>query len=135
MSLGIGWLGSLSTSLVAVMAHKHPANVAQHDELTFGDRLADLVGANIGSWRFIMIQSVVIVLWITVNIVVVALRFDPYPFILLNLVFSTQAAYAAPILQLSQNRQAEHDRLRAEHDYEVNQEALQLIREIHEGRQ
>lgn len=106
------------------MKHRHPANVAHHDEAGLGDRLADRVSALVGSWRFIIVQSVIVAAWIAANAIVLAHGFDPYPFILLNLAFSTQAAYAAPILQLAQNRQTEHDRLRAEHDYEVNEQAL-----------
>jgi uncharacterized membrane protein len=73
---------------------------------------------------FISAQSVVVVGWIVVNLVAFIHRWDPYPFILLNLLFSTQAAYAAPLLLLSQNRQADRDRIEAEHDYRVNQLAL-----------
>jgi uncharacterized membrane protein len=111
--------------------HRHPANVARHDKRDLGQRAADGVARAIGSWRFILIQTAVIAAWITVNAVAIAHRWDPYPFILLNLLFSTQAAYAAPVLQLSQNRQAEHDRTRAEHDYEVNETTLTLTREVH----
>lgn len=115
------------------MGHKHPANRKVHDQATLGGRAADSVASFMGSWKFIGIQSGIIIAWITFNaIALFGLRWDPYPFILLNLLFSTQAAYAAPILQLAQNRQSEHDRLRAEHDYETNQEALDLIRAIHE---
>jgi uncharacterized membrane protein len=71
----------------------------------------------------------VIILWIIINVLVVTLRWDPYPFILLNLAFSAQATYAAPLILLSQNRQTEHDRIKAEADYEVNQLALAEIRE------
>lgn len=114
------------------MASRHPANQAIHDQATLGGRAADRVAAFMGSWKFIGIQTSVIIVWITFNaIALFGLHWDPYPFILLNLLFSTQAAYAAPILQLAQNRQTEHDRLRAEHDYETNQEALMLIRAVH----
>lgn len=80
-----------------------------------------------GSWRFIVVQTVIVIAWIGANIVAVALRWDPYPFILLNLVFSTQAAYAAPLILLSQNRQTDTDRVKAEHDYQINQLALQYL--------
>jgi uncharacterized membrane protein len=72
----------------------HPANQYRHDHRTSGQRLADSVTGVIGSWRFIVVQTDIVALWISVNIVAVALRWDPYPFILLNLLFSTQAAYA-----------------------------------------
>lgn len=112
---------------------KHPANVNRHDARDFGQRAADAVATAIGSWKFIMIQSMIIIVWITINVVAIQFQWDPYPFILLNLLFSTQAAYAAPILQLSQNRQSEHDRDRAEHDYETNMQTFKLTREIHEA--
>lgn len=73
----------------------------------------------------------IVALWIALNLLLVIRHWDPYPFILLNLVFSTQAAYAAPLILLSQNRQADTDRIRAEHDYEVNQTALQYLMVLH----
>lgn len=108
-----------------------PANVERYDHRTFGQRAADRVAKSIGSWTFILTQTAIIIAWITLNSVAWFYHWDPRPWIMLNLVFSTQAAYAAPILQLSQNRQADHDRARAENDYEVNQQALALITEIH----
>lgn len=110
--------------------HRHPANIRRHDNQDFGGRAADHVADFMGSWRFIGIQSAVIVVWILVNVVAAILRWDPYPFILLNLLFSTQAAYSAPILQLAQNQQTEHDRVKAEHDYTTNAQALALLRHI-----
>jgi Protein of unknown function (DUF1003) len=80
-----------------------------------------------GSWRFIVVQTITVVAWIAVNLVAFVQRWDPYPFILLNLLFSTQAAYAAPLILLSQNRQADTDRIKAEHDYQVNQLALAYL--------
>jgi uncharacterized membrane protein len=111
--------------------HQHPANQRRHDHRTRGERLADRVTAVFGSWTFIIVQTVIVVLWIGVNLLAVAYRWDPYPFILLNLVFSTQAAYAAPLILLSQNRQADTDRIKAEHDYAVNQEALWYLQILH----
>jgi uncharacterized membrane protein len=84
-----------------------------------------------GSWAFIIVQTMIVVLWIGLNLLAVMHHWDPYPFILLNLVFSTQAAYAAPLILLSQNRQADTDRIRAEDDYEVNQTALQYLKVLH----
>lgn len=110
--------------------HRHPANVARHDERTFGARAADWAAARLGSWGFIGAQTAVIVVWITLNVAMLVRHWDPYPFVLLNLAFSVQAAYAAPILQLAQNRQAEHDRIKAEHDYAVNEESLEWNRAI-----
>ena len=111
--------------------HRHPANQRRHDHRTSGERLADRVTAVFGSWRFIIIQTVIVCAWIALNLFAVAERWDPYPFILLNLVFSTQAAYAAPLILLSQNRQADTDRIQAEHDYEINQKALRYLTVLH----
>lgn len=110
---------------------RHPANIARWHHRNGGQRAADRVTGFMGSWRFIGIQTAVIVLWIVLNTLAIALRWDPYPWILLNLVFSTQAAYASPLILLAQNRQAEHDRVTAEHDYDTNTEALALIHDIH----
>ncbi len=89
--------------------------------------MADRVSASFGSWAFIVAQSVIVLVWIGLNLVAWGSGWDPYPFILLNLLFSTQAAYAAPLLLLSQNRQAERDRIKAEHDFRVNQLSLQYL--------
>lgn len=109
------------------MTHIHPANVQRHDERSLGDRAADWAADHLGSWKFVIFQTVIITVWMSLNLTAMVHRWDPYPFILLNLAFSMQAAYAAPILQLAQNRQTEHDRQRAEEDYRVNQTALQLL--------
>jgi uncharacterized membrane protein len=98
------------------------------DERTFGQKLADRVAEHIGSWRFLIIQTVVVSLWVVINLVLlVRWRWDPYPFILLNLLFSVQAAYTGPVLLLSQNRAAERDRLIVERDAQVNEKAEQLV--------
>jgi uncharacterized membrane protein len=102
------------------------------EKLTFGQRLADRFARIIGSWRFIIIQSALLAVWITLNIIVYVYHWDPYPFILLNLAMSFQAAYAAPILMMSQNRQAEKDHLQAKNDYEVNLKAELEIMQLHE---
>lgn len=96
-------------------------------ELTFGQRVADLVAATMGSWTFIITQSVVLAVWIVVNVIAWISHWDPYPFILLNLALSFQAAYAAPFIMISQNRQAERDRHQADEDYRTNVEAEQRI--------
>jgi uncharacterized membrane protein len=124
-------------------AHRHradaalplPKRVAQHLEappLTRGQRLADGVAATIGSWRFIVIQSTAIVLWITGNVLTGNGAWDPYPFILLNLLLSFQAAYTAPAIMMSQNRQSELDRRHAQTDYEINVKAELEIELLHE---
>ena len=86
----------------------------------FGDRLADSVANYMGSWRFIILQTVIVIIWMALNVIGIVYHWDPYPYILLNLVFSTQAAYAAPVIMMSQNRQAERDRHQAEADYQCN---------------
>ena len=91
--------------------------------LSVGDRLADSVANGMGSWRFIIIQSVFVLVWMALNVIGFIYHWDPYPFILLNLIFSTQAAYAAPIIMMSQNRQTERDRIQAQSDYQTNIEA------------
>jgi hypothetical protein len=82
-------------------------------QLTLGERLSDLVAAIVGSWRFILIQSGLLLAWLIANITLGGGAWDPYPFILLNLMLSFQAAYTAPIIMMSQNRQADIDRLRS----------------------
>jgi uncharacterized membrane protein len=111
--------------------HQHPANQRRHDQRSRGERLADRVTAVFGSWMFIVVQSIIVALWIGLNLLAVVHRWDPYPFILLNLVFSTQAAYAAPLILLSQNRQADTDRIKAEHDYRINQIGLRYLVALH----
>lgn len=98
---------------------------------TTGERMADWVAQHIGSWRFILIQSALFALWMLVNAIGWALTWDPYPFILLNLMLSFQAAYAGPIIMMSQNRAAEHDRTRAQEDYDVNVKAELEIELLH----
>ena len=99
---------------------------------TLGQRLADTVARTIGSWRFIIIQSTAIVIWITGNVLTGSGAWDPYPFILLNLLLSFQAAYTAPAIMMSQNRQSELDRKNAENDYEVNVKAELEIELLHD---
>lgn len=90
---------------------------------TLGQKAADWVTKWVGSWTFIFFLFVIMAAWIAVNIYVAFLRFDPYPFILFNLFLSCLAAVQAPIILMSQNRQTERDRLKAEHDYRVNKKA------------
>jgi uncharacterized membrane protein len=105
----------------------HPSRRHQ----TRAQRIADRVTALIGSWRFILIQSALLAAWIAVNVTAYVEAWDPYPFILLNLLLSFQAAYTAPIIMMSQNRQAEIDRAHAEHDYRVNVKAELEIEALH----
>src|SRR5215470_890619 len=103
----------------------------EHDRsLSVGERIADRVAEIIGSWPFIIIQSIVLGAWITLNIIAYIQHWDPYPFILLNLALSFQAAYAAPIIMMSQNRQADKDRLMSQHDYQINLKAEQEVKAI-----
>ena len=102
-------------------------------ELTFGERLSDRIASFGGSWTFIMIFGVVLFVWIVINTIVLATRaFDPYPFILMNLILSCLAALQAPIIMMSQNRAEARDRARAENDYKVNLKAELEIRHLHE---
>jgi uncharacterized membrane protein len=93
---------------------RHPVNQAMDDEAPLGARIADAVTGFMGSWKFIIVQTIIVVIWIVGN-VVLYFHFDIYPFILLNLAFSTQAAYAAPLILLAGNRQSLRDRLTLEH--------------------
>ena len=93
------------------------------DRMEFGQRLADKVAKGIGSWTFIIIQTFFVITWMSLNLVGYFHHWDVYPFILLNLLFSTQAAYAAPIIMMAQNRQNERDRAQAQADYQTNLEA------------
>ena len=87
-----------------MMNHKKNWHQRHTEEMTFGQRLADSVATGMGSWRFIIIQTIIVLLWMVLNVVGFCYHWDIYPFILLNLVFSTQAAYAAPIIMMAQNR-------------------------------
>jgi len=96
----------------------------KHSEnLSFGSRVADSVANGMGSWKFIIVQTILVILWMGLNLIGYMYHWDVYPFILLNLLFSTQAAYAAPIIMMSQNRQNERDRTHAQADYQTNVEA------------
>jgi uncharacterized membrane protein len=97
------------------------------ETLTFGQRIADKVANGMGSWRFIIWQTIFVIIWMALNVIGFIHHWDVYPFILLNLIFSTQAAYAAPIIMMAQNRQSERDRLQAQADFDTNIEAKQEI--------
>lgn len=109
---------------------KHPVNRV-HSDVPLSIRVAERFIGFFGSVRFIISQTLFVMVWIALNLLGWVHHWDPYPFILLNLAFSTQAAYAAPLILLAQIRQSEHDRLVAEHDYEHNTESLALLRVIH----
>ncbi len=98
--------------------------------LSYGQRVADKVARLIGSWRFIVLQSVFVACWMLFNFAAFVNHWDAYPFVLLNFLFSAQAAYVAPIIMMSQNRQSERDRVQAQKDYQTNTEAKIEIEEL-----
>ncbi|HEX4197326.1 MAG TPA: DUF1003 domain-containing protein [Caulobacteraceae bacterium] len=102
------------------------------DELTMGQKIADQVAATMGSWPFIIIQSLLLGVWIVLNVTAFVQKWDPYPFILLNLALSFQAAYAAPFIMMAQNRQQDIDRKEAQNDYRINVKAELEIELLHE---
>lgn len=102
-------------------------NRYQTAQLTRGQRLADSLAATIGSWPFIIIQSVGVIAWVVLNLTAYIEGWDPYPFILLNLLFSVQAAYAGPIIMMSQNRQSERDRQHAAFDLKTDLQSKEEI--------
>jgi len=102
------------------------------DKLSIGQKIADGVASTMGSWRFIITQSVILAAWVVLNITAYIAHWDPYPFILLNLALSFQAAYAAPFIMMSQNRQQDIDRKQAENDYQINIKAELEIESLHE---
>jgi len=114
--------------------HEHPpvrnVNEVFEERLTFGQRASDRVAAIVGSWPFIVIQSVLLLVWAVLNVTAWIRQWDPYPFILMNLFLSLQAAYTAPVIMMSQNRQAMKDRIEAHNDFLINQKAEEEIRAI-----
>jgi uncharacterized membrane protein len=111
--------------------HRHPVNVVHHEDRTLGERVADHAASAIGSWTFLIVQSALLVIWIIFNVVALFIaHWDPYPFILLNLMLSVQAAYAAPVLMLASVRQSKKDRLTLEHaalEADTSSEAIDRI--------
>lgn len=114
--------------------HEHPpvidVNEVADERMTIGQRVADKVASTVGSWRFIIIMSILLLAWLILNSVAWINRWDPYPFILLNLALSFQAAYAAPFVMMSQNRQSEKDRLTAQNDYLINCKGEEEVRNL-----
>jgi|SRR5579884_1661172 len=111
-----------------------PTRVELHEPITLGEKVADSAASGIGSWRFIIIQTVLVTIWVILNLIAWGARWDPYPFILLNLMFSVQAAYTGPILLLASNRQAKKDRAMAQRDdeelgviYRLQQEQMEVL--------
>lgn len=132
-----GELGELDRQVIASLESgqyisQNPETLTGEDA-SFGARMADRVASFGGSWTFILIFTLVLILWMVVNSFWFAIRpFDPYPYILLNLVLSSIAAVQAPVIMMSQRRQEVKDRLRAENDYRVNLKAELEIRQLHE---
>src|SRR5919204_1108001 len=115
--------------------HQHAVNIVHHDEATYGERLADKIAAGIGSWPFLIVQTAAVAIWIAGNVFLI-FHFDPMPFVLLNLMFSIQAAYTGPVLLLAGNRQAQKDRLTLEHAAaeadKADQQNVQILKAIRE---
>ena len=133
-------IGELSALDQEVIESLHEHEILSSDierqfekKLTFGERLSDRIAEFGGSWKFLISFGAVIFVWIGANIVLLATKpFDPYPFILLNLILSCLAAVQAPVIMMSQNRAEARDRLRAENDYKINLKAELEIRHLHE---
>ena len=119
--------------------HAHPVNVVHHEEATFGEQLADGIATFIGSWKFLILQTLLVATWITINTLEITgrIHIDPYPYILLNLAFSTQAAYTGPVLLLAGNRQSQKDRLTLEHAAheadKADRQNVQILRAIQQN--
>ena len=113
------------------LVRQEAEQAATGDSLTLGQRVADKVADVMGSWTFIIIQSIILTFWVLLNVLAWVKSWDPYPFILLNLALSFQAAYAAPIIMMSQNRQQDIDRKAAENDYRINIKAELEIELLH----
>jgi uncharacterized membrane protein len=110
----------------------HDSTETADASLTLGQRVADTVASTMGSWTFIIIQSAILLVWIILNVTAYVQQWDPYPFILLNLALSFQAAYAAPFIMMSQNRQQDIDRRAADSDYKINIKAELEIELLHQ---
>lgn len=107
----------------------HPV-IENHKKLALGDKASDILTEFMGSWGFIVVFSIGIGSWIIANILMFVNHWDPYPFILLNLMLSCLSAYQAPIILMSQNRQADRDRITAKYDYAVNRKAEREIQDM-----
>lgn len=118
--------------LVARQTITRNVNHAFDEKLTVGQRLADKVAEFGGSWTFIMVFTALLIMWVGINVLAASKAIDPYPFIFLNLILSMLAAVQAPVIMMSQNRQASKDRMDAGHDYEVNLKAEIEILALHD---
>ena len=114
--------------------HEHPpvidVNEVADERMTIGQKVADKVAGTMGSWRFIITQATIMVVWIMLNLVAWFYHWDIYPFVLLNLAMSAQAAFATPLIMMSQNRQSDKDRLTAQNDYLINCKGEEEVRNL-----
>ncbi len=117
--------------IISLLADSRISANPDKEKYTFGQRAADKIAKFAGSWAFIFSFSALLILWMVGNVILAKRAFDPYPFILLNLVLSCVAALQAPLIMMSQNRQEEKDRRRAENDYKVNLKTEIMIEDIH----
>lgn len=117
--------------IISLLADSRISANPDKEKYTFGQRAADKIAKFAGSWAFIFSFSALLILWMVGNVILAKRAFDPYPFILLNLVLSCVAALQAPLIMMSQNRQEEKDRCRAENDYKVNLKTEIMIEDIH----
>lgn len=117
--------------IISLLADSRISANPDKEKYTFGQRAADKIAKFAGSWAFIFSFSALLILWMVGNVILAKHAFDPYPFILLNLVLSCVAALQAPLIMMSQNRQEEKDRRRAENDYKVNLKTEIMIEDIH----
>ena len=117
--------------IISLLADSRISANPDKEKYTFGQRAADKIAKFAGSWAFIFLFSALLILWMVDNVILAKRAFDPYPFILLNLVLSCVAALQAPLIMMSQNRQEEKDRRRAENDYKVNLKTEIMIEDIH----
>lgn len=117
--------------IISLLADSRISANPDKEKYTFGQRAADKIAKFAGSWAFIFSFTALLILWMVGNVILAKHAFDPYPFILLNLVLSCVAALQAPLIMMSQNRQEEKDRRRAENDYKVNLKTEIMIEDIH----
>ena len=129
----------MATAAMAIPTDDEPTRVEMHEPRTLGERIADSAAEGIGSWKFIIIQTVLVCIWVALNLAGVAFQWDPFPFILLNLMFSVQAAYTGPILLLASNRQAAKDRAMAQRDdaelgviLKLQEEQMAILKALHD---
>ena len=118
---------------ILLQEHVSQDSISEHESnLTFGQKAADGMARFAGSWTFIITFFIILMMWITINAFLLTKPYDPYPFILLNLILSCLAAVQAPIIMMSQNRQEQKDRMRAKNDYKVNLKAEIIIEDLHQ---